>query len=85
MDMDFGVRVGVVIERSGALLLVRHEKPDRDPYWVLPGGRLEPGETIPACAEAGGRRRGRARCRLSRSALPSVSSFKKTATRSILR
>ena len=51
MDMDFGVRVGVVIERSGALLLVRHEKPDRDPYWVLPGGRLELGETIPACAE----------------------------------
>ena len=39
------------MERGGALLLVRHEKPDRDPYWVLPGGRLEPGETIPECAE----------------------------------
>jgi 8-oxo-dGTP diphosphatase len=50
-DMDFGVRVGAVVEREGALLLVRHEKPDRDPYWVLPGGRLEPGETIPECAE----------------------------------
>ena len=37
--------------REGALLLVRHQKPDRDPYWVLPGGRLEPGETIPECAE----------------------------------
>ena len=37
--------------RDGALLLVRHQKPDRDPYWVLPGGRLEPGETIPECAE----------------------------------
>jgi 8-oxo-dGTP diphosphatase len=49
--MDFGVRVGAVVEREGALLLVRHEKPDRDPYWVLPGGRLEPGETIPECAE----------------------------------
>jgi ADP-ribose pyrophosphatase YjhB (NUDIX family) len=49
--MDFGVRVGAVVERGGALLLVRHEKPDRDPYWVLPGGRLEPGETIPECAE----------------------------------
>ena len=48
--MDFGVRVAVVVEREGALLLVRHQKPDRDPYWVLPGGRLEPGETIPACA-----------------------------------
>ena len=49
--MDFGVRVGAVVERGGALLLVRHQKPDRDPYWVLPGGRLEPGETIPECAE----------------------------------
>jgi 8-oxo-dGTP diphosphatase len=49
--MDFGIRVGVVVERDGALLLVRHEKPDREPYWVLPGGRLEPGETIPECAE----------------------------------
>jgi 8-oxo-dGTP diphosphatase len=49
--VDFGIRVGVVVERDGALLLVRHEKPERDPYWVLPGGRLEPGETIPRCAE----------------------------------
>ena len=49
--MDFGIRVGTVVERDGALLLVRHEKPDRDPYWVLPGGRLEPGETVPQCAE----------------------------------
>ncbi len=39
------------MERDGALLLVRHEKPGREPYWVLPGGRLEPGETIPQCAE----------------------------------
>ena len=49
--MDFGIRVGTVVERDGALLLARHEKPDRKPYWVLPGGRLEPGETIPECAE----------------------------------
>jgi 8-oxo-dGTP diphosphatase len=48
--MDFGVRVAAVVERGGALLLVRHRKPDRDPYWVLPGGRLEPDETIPECA-----------------------------------
>lgn len=48
--MDFGVRVGAVVERGGAVLLVRHQKPDRDPYWVLPGGRLEPEETIPECA-----------------------------------
>ena len=50
LDMDFGVRVAAVVEREEALLLVRHQKPDRDPYWVLPGGRLEPGETIPECA-----------------------------------
>ena len=50
LDVDFGVRVAAVVEREGALLLVRHQKPDRDPYWVLPGGRLEPGETIPECA-----------------------------------
>jgi 8-oxo-dGTP diphosphatase len=51
LNMDFGIRVGAVVERDGALLLVRHQKPDRGPYWVLPGGRLEPGETIPECAE----------------------------------
>ena len=50
-EMDFGIRVGAVVARDGALLLVRHQKPERDPYWVLPGGRLEPGETIPECAE----------------------------------
>jgi ADP-ribose pyrophosphatase YjhB (NUDIX family) len=49
--MDFGIRVGAVVERDGSLLLVRHVKPDREPYWVLPGGRLEPHETIPECAE----------------------------------
>src|ERR671910_1212033 len=49
--MDFGVRVAAVVEREGALLLVRHQKPDWQPYWVLPGGRLEPDETIPECAE----------------------------------
>ena len=50
LSMDFGVRVAAVVEREGALLLVRHQKPDMDPYWVLPGGRLEPGERIPECA-----------------------------------
>src|SRR5215210_3035683 len=50
-SMDFGIRVAAVVARDGTLLLVRHQKPDRDPYWVLPGGRLEPGETIPECAE----------------------------------
>lgn len=48
--VDFGIRVGAVVERDGKLLLVRHQKPGRPPYWVLPGGRLEPGERIPECA-----------------------------------
>lgn len=48
--MDFGIRVGAVVVRNGSLLLARHEKPSRAPYWVLPGGRLEPGERIPECA-----------------------------------
>ena len=50
-QMDFGIRVAAVVERDGSILLVRHQKPDREPYWVLPGGRLEPGETIPECVE----------------------------------
>lgn len=49
--MDFGIRVGAVVRRGDAVLLVRHAKPETDPYWVLPGGRLEPGETVPECAE----------------------------------
>lgn len=49
--MDFGIRVGAVVVRDGSILLVRHKKPGKDPYWVLPGGRLEPGETIPECTE----------------------------------
>lgn len=48
-EMDFGIRVAAVVEREGSLLLARHRKPDRPPYWVLPGGRLEPGESIPEC------------------------------------
>lgn len=48
--MDFGVRVGAVVERGGRILLVGHEKPAEGKYWVLPGGRLEPGETVPECA-----------------------------------
>jgi 8-oxo-dGTP diphosphatase len=50
-SVDFGIRVGAVVARDRSLLLVCHQKPGRDPYWVLPGGRLEPGETIPECAE----------------------------------
>jgi len=50
-SMDFGVRVGAVVESGGKLLVAGHEKPAEGRYWVLPGGRLEPGETVPECAE----------------------------------
>jgi len=36
-SMDFGIRIGAVVARDGALLLVRHQKPDRALCWVLPG------------------------------------------------
>jgi len=44
------VRVGVVVERSGAILLVCHRKGERR-YWMLPGGGLQWGETLFACGE----------------------------------
>lgn len=43
--------MGAMILNAGRVLLVRHAKPGREPYWVLPGGRLEAHETIPECAE----------------------------------
>jgi len=44
---QFKVRVGVVLVVEDKLLLVRQN--DR-PFWVLPGGTLEPGEGLDACA-----------------------------------
>lgn len=43
------VRVGVILIRSARILLVRHEKGGKS-YWVLPGGRIERGESPEACA-----------------------------------
>ncbi len=39
----------VIITREKQILLVRHRKGNRL-YWVLPGGRLEYGETFEECA-----------------------------------
>lgn len=39
----------VVLTEDGKILLVRHRKGNRL-YWVLPGGRLEYGETFQECA-----------------------------------
>lgn len=41
------VRVAAVIARRGQILVVEHRKRDQR-YWVLPGGRLEAGETLAA-------------------------------------
>jgi len=44
----FKIRVGVVVlDEQNRLLLARQ---NNRPFWVLPGGTLEPGETIGACA-----------------------------------
>ncbi len=39
----------VVLNKENQILLVRHRKGNRR-YWVLPGGRLEYGETFEECA-----------------------------------
>ena len=39
------VRVAAVLVREGRVLLARHEK-GGESYWVLPGGAVEPGETL---------------------------------------
>lgn len=44
------VGVGVVCLRDDQVLLVRRGRPPRLGEWSLPGGRLEWGETLAACA-----------------------------------
>ena len=39
----------VVVNKDNKILLVRHKKGNQR-YWVLPGGRLEYGETFEECA-----------------------------------
>ena len=41
------VRVAAVVSRLGQILVVQHRKREQR-YWVLPGGRLEAGETLTA-------------------------------------
>jgi ADP-ribose pyrophosphatase YjhB (NUDIX family) len=41
-------RVSVVVVQDSKILLVKHRKGTRQ-YWVLPGGRLEYGETFQEC------------------------------------
>jgi ADP-ribose pyrophosphatase YjhB (NUDIX family) len=44
------VRCAAVVIRGNELLLVKHEKCGRE-YWLLPGGGLEPGETLAQATE----------------------------------
>ncbi|MDH4378828.1 MAG: NUDIX hydrolase [Vampirovibrionales bacterium] len=41
------IRAGVVVVNNNRVLLVRQ---NNHPFWVLPGGTLELGETLPTCA-----------------------------------
>jgi 8-oxo-dGTP diphosphatase len=43
----YKVRLGVVLIRDGRILLVRQ---NHHPFWVFPGGTLEPGEGLDECA-----------------------------------
>jgi phosphoribosylformimino-5-aminoimidazole carboxamide ribotide isomerase len=43
------VRVAAAVIGNGKLLIVKHVKKGRT-WWCLPGGGLEPGETLEACA-----------------------------------
>jgi 8-oxo-dGTP pyrophosphatase MutT (NUDIX family) len=47
--MPIRVRVGVAIVQEGRILLVNHRRMGRS-YWVLPGGALDAGESLPECA-----------------------------------
>ena len=48
--MPIRVRVGAIVVHEGCILLVNHRRLGRS-YWVLPGGALEAGESLAACAE----------------------------------
>jgi 8-oxo-dGTP diphosphatase len=45
------VAVGAVAVVDGALLLVRRARPPEVGRWTVPGGRLEPGESVPEAVE----------------------------------
>jgi 8-oxo-dGTP diphosphatase len=45
-----GVRWGarVIVPMKDGILAVQHKRPERpEPYWILPGGGIEKGETVP--------------------------------------
>lgn len=44
------LKVRLAVERDGRLLCVRHAKPDQEPFWCLPGGNVDAGESLRAAA-----------------------------------
>ena len=46
----FTIRVAVIIQRDGKILLARHFREGRD-YWVVPGGRLGSVEGVLECGK----------------------------------
>ena len=45
------IAASVAIVRKDDLLLIQRNRPPSEGLWTLPGGRLEPGETLEQCAE----------------------------------
>ena len=48
--MKHRIAAGVLVERDGKVLLVRHRKAGAYDFWVAPGGGAEPGEDLWATA-----------------------------------
>jgi len=49
---ELSIRVrGVIVREDGAVLMDRTHHPDRDVFYWLPGGGLEPGETSEQCLQ----------------------------------
>ncbi len=50
LDASPRVGVGVIVVRTGRVLLGLRQGSHGEGTWALPGGHLEFGETVPACA-----------------------------------
>jgi ADP-ribose pyrophosphatase YjhB (NUDIX family) len=46
MAMEPRIRVSALLRWGDRILLIRHEKPGRGEYWLLPGGGVNSGESL---------------------------------------